>query len=115
MAKEITGPWLWKLSKRQNTNRIEKFTILTRFFTLDRRLCTMKLSSIKPYFEFKELSISEFIKSYKNILNELNVILEPGYLNSQNLMLYPIINELIIHFTINDDYIDEIFTHEFYK
>jgi len=75
----------------------------------------MKLSSIKPYFEFKELSISEFIKSYKNILNELNVILEPGYLNSHNLMLYPIINELIIHFTINDDYIDEIFTHEFYK
>jgi len=24
----------------------------------------MKLSSIKPYLEFKELSISEFIKSY---------------------------------------------------
>jgi len=63
-GKKITGPWVCKLSKRHNTNRIEKFTILTRFFTLDRRLCTMKLSSIKPYLEFKELSISEFIKSY---------------------------------------------------
>jgi len=43
------------------------------------------------------------------------VILEPGYLNSHNLKLYPIINELIIHFTINDDYIDGKFTHEIYK
>lgn len=43
------------------------------------------------------------------------MILEPGYLNSHNLMLYPIINELIIHFTINDDYIYEIFTPEIYK
>jgi len=102
---------------KQDIIRIELKSLekVLGFFTLDKIKLTMKLDPIKPYFKFNEMCISDFNFIIKCILKELEVILNTGYLNTHNLIDYPIINDLITLFVSNEDYINGKFSHESYK